>query len=267
MKRISKRIGAMLLIFTMFFQTFGMHVSAAPDTLSGNSITDSVSRDENTEDTYIEPITGIEIPNMEDEVSSYIDEDILTWVEENIPEDKTELESKPKEWFDGLTPSQKRIVDILIASAKEERMRYGSQTLEEVLEILDTEEVSIEKFFEHTALENITLENLYELKELGAELSDLEEAIYGLKGYEGYDMPETDEMLILAMTVSGFSPFAMFALGDGGTSEATTGVTRVNTRNTGYTDGKGNQFWQITDLNGKLVYCLDHGKRCSRTFQ
>ena len=267
MKRISKRIGAMLLIFTMFFQTFGMHVSAAPDTLSGNSITESVLREENTEDTYIEPITGIEIPNMEDEVSSYIDEDILTWVEENIPEDKTELESKPKEWFDGLTPSQKRIVDILIASAKEERMRYGSQTLEEVLEILDTEEVSIEKFFEHTALENITLENLYELKELGAELSDLEEAIYGLKGYEGYYMPETDEMLILAMTVSGFSPFAMFALGDGGTSEATTGVTRVNTRNTGYTDGKGNQFWQITDLNGKLVYCLDHGKRCSRTFQ
>ena len=49
MKKISKRIGAMLLIFTMFFQTFGMHVSAAPDTLSGNSITESVVREENTE--------------------------------------------------------------------------------------------------------------------------------------------------------------------------------------------------------------------------
>ena len=263
MRKISKRLGAMLLIFTMLFQTFGAHVYAAPGTLSGNSIEAS----EESKDTYIDEVTGIELPDMRDEIQEYIDSDILSWIEENIPEDRAELKEKPQEWWDSLTPGKKRIVEIILSAVEAERTHYCSQPLSEILDILESGDAKVEDFFKDTVLEDITLENLYELKELGYEVTELEEAIYGIKGYEGYLMPDTDEMLMLAMSVSGFSPFMMLDLGDGGTGEATTSVTRVNTRNTGYTDGKGNQFWQITDLNGKLVYCLDHGKRCSRTFQ
>ena len=263
MRKISKRLGAMLLVFAMLFQTFGGHVYAAPGTLSGNSIETSDTQ----KDTYIDEVTGIELPDMRDEIAEYIDSDILSWIEENIPEDKAELKEKPQEWWDSLTPGKKRIAEIILSAVEAERTHYCSQPLSEILDILESGDAKVEDFFKDTVLEDITLENLYELKELGYEVTELEEAIYGIKGYEGYLMPDTDEMLMLAMSVSGFSPFMMLDLGDGGTGEATTSVTRVNTRNTGYTDGKGNQFWQITDLNGKLVYCLDHGKSCSRTFQ
>ena len=205
MKKISKRLGAMLLIFSMLFQTFGAHVNAAPGTLSGNSVDEMIVGSETSESTYIDEVTGIEIPDIRDEVEQYIDSDLLGWIEENIPEDKSELEAKPQEWWDGLTPSQKKIAEIILSAVEAEKKHYCNQPLDEVLEILDGGSVKISDFFAGTILEDITMDNLYELKELGYEIADLEEAIYGIMGYEGYLMPDTDEMLILAMTVSGFS--------------------------------------------------------------
>ena len=262
MRRISRRLGAMLLILSMLLQPFAGQVYAAPTTLSGNTISGSGSSESTSNDTYIEPVTGIEIPDQREEIETYIDSSLLAWVEENIPTEKEELANKPQEWWDGLNDSQRKIAEIILSAVEAEKTHYCDQTLEEVIALLEGGEVTVEEFFSQTVLEDITMDHLYELRELGSELSDLTDTIYGIMGYEGYLMPETDEMLIMAMTVSGFSPFMMIA-----EVEGTKQVTRVNTSSTGYTDGKGNTFWKITDLNGNLVYCLDHGKRCSRTFE
>ena len=163
MRKISKRLGAMLLIFTMLFQTFGAHVYAAPGTLSGNSIDAS----EESKDTYIDEVTGIELPDMRDEKQEYIDSDILSWIEENIPEDRAELKEKPQEWWDSLTPGKKRIAEIILSAVEAERTHYCSQPLSEILDILESGDAKVEDFFKDTVLEDITLENLYELKELG----------------------------------------------------------------------------------------------------
>ena len=269
MKRILKRIGSMILVLTLFFQVFGTHVYAAPNTVSGNSVKETETSGETiTDSTYIEPVTGIEIPDIRDEVEQYIDDSLISWIEENIPDERSDLENKSQEWWDSLSNSQRRIAEILLSAARAEKKHYNDQPLDEVIKIIESGQVSIEKFFEGTILENITIENLYELRELKQELADLEEAIYGILGYEGYLMPETDEMLILAITVSGYSPFTTFASdfsGEG--SGIATGIMHPNTKDTGYTDGKGNTFWQITDSDGKNVYCLDHGLSCSRRFE
>ena len=202
----------MILVLTLFFQVFGTHVYAAPNTVSGNSVKETETSGETiTDSTYIEPVTGIEIPDIRDEVEQYIDDSLISWIEENIPDERSDLENKSQEWWDSLSNSQRRIAEILLSAARAEKKHYNDQPLDEVIKIIESGQVSIEKFFEGTILENITIENLYELRELKQELADLEEAIYGILGYEGYLMPETDEMLILAITVSGYSPFTTFA--------------------------------------------------------
>ena len=54
----------MILVLTLFFQVFGTHVYAAPNTVSGNSVKETETSGETiTDSTYIEPVTGIEIPD------------------------------------------------------------------------------------------------------------------------------------------------------------------------------------------------------------
>ena len=89
MKGLFKRLGAMLLVLTLFTQCFGSHVYAAPNdsvntTVSGNAITEAESVLNDTE-------------------VSKEDEEITRWIEENILSDIEGLSSKPQEWWDGLT--------------------------------------------------------------------------------------------------------------------------------------------------------------------
>ena len=252
MKRILKRLGALLLILTLFTQCFGSYVYAAPDgttTLSGNAITDA------------------ETVLNDTEVSSE-DEEMVRWIEDNILSDLEGLSSKPQEWWDSLTEDQRLAAEIFLMSneAKEDTTHYHEQPLEDVIQIIESGEVKIEEFFADTIFTNITLDNLYELRDYQMTLDDLADAIFGIQGVEGYLMPETDEMLIMAMTVSGYSPFSTFAAVGGVDGEQTGGVTHISTSPTGYTDGLGNSFWILKE-NGSYVYCLDHGKSCSRTFE
>ena len=91
MRRISRRLGAMLLILSMLLQPFAGQVYAAPTTLSGNTISGSGSSESTSNDTYIEPVTGIEIPDQREEIENYIDSSLLAWVEENIPTEKPSI--------------------------------------------------------------------------------------------------------------------------------------------------------------------------------
>ena len=253
MKGLFKRLGAMLLVLTLFTQCFGSHVYAAPNdsvntTVSGNAITEAEAVLNDTE-------------------VSKEDEEITRWIEENILSDIEGLSSKPQEWWDGLTENQRLAAEIFLSPAAEECMlHYHEQPLDDVIAVIEKGDVKMEDFFADTIFTNITIENLYELKELDLTLDDLAEAIFGIKEVEGYEFPETDEMLIMAITVSGYSPFNTFDTVGGVEGNPEGGITHVSTSPTGYTDGLGNNFWKLTE-NGHYVYCLDHGKSCSRTYE
>ena len=253
MKGLFKRLGAMLLVLTLFTQCFGSHVYAAPNdsvntTVSGNAITEAEAVLNDTE-------------------VSEEDEEITRWIEENILSDIEGLSSKPQEWWDGLTENQRLAAEIFLTPAAEECMlHYHEQPLDDVIAVIEKGDLKIEDFFADTIFTNITIENLYELKELDLTLDDLAEAIFGIKEVEGYEFPETDEMLIMAITVSGYSPFNTFDTVGGVEGNPEGGITHISTSPTGYTDGLGNNFWKLTE-NGHYVYCLDHGKSCSRTYE
>ncbi len=268
MRKMSKRIGALLLAVLMLFQTCAGNVYAAPLNQGSEITVESEGNFEGTSnETYIEPVTGIEIPDIREEVAQYIDTDILDWVEENIPKDKTKLSKMPQEWWDSLTPSQRKIAEIQLEAldAQSNETHYCNQTLQEAITILEKGEISAKDFFAGTIIKNITLDDLYRLRDLNISLNELVDAIYGIMEYEGYEMPESEELFEIAVMASGYSPFTTYASQNPG-GEATTGVTRVNTKNTGYTDGRGNSFWHITTTTGQNVYCYKHGASCSRTY-
>ena len=268
MRKMSKRISALFLAVLMLFQTCAGNVYAAPLNQGSEITVESEGNFEGTSnETYIEPVTGIEIPDIREEVAQYIDTDILDWVEENIPKDKTKLSKMPQEWWDSLTPSQRKIAEIQLEAldAESNETHYCNQTLQETITILEKGKISAKDFFAGTIIKNITLDDLYRLRDLNISLNELVDTIYGIMEYEGYEMTESEDLFEIAVMASGYSPFTTYASQNPG-GEATTGVTRVNTKNTGYTDGRGNSFWHITTTTGQNVYCYKHGASCSRTY-
>ena len=179
---------------------------------------------------------------------------INAWIEEALDGNIENIFDKSEEWWNNLLPNQRKVAEILALPIEEDNSFYNTQTLDEVIEIIESGEVDSEKFFADTLFEKITLEQLYKLKEMGLELDDLADAILGLKEYDGHEFPEDEAILELAAYVSGYSPISTFAF------EPVTGdkVAYMSLTSTGYTDGCGNTFWIIRN-NGKYVYCMNHG--------
>ena len=238
MEGILKRIGVMLLSFTLFTQPWGVHVYAAEDIENTGlevEITDSKNFSEDNVETELED-TG-ESDDIQEEQS------IADWIEENIPEDYSELLNRSQEWWDRLTPNQKLVAEIFAKPIVEDDSFYNDQTLEEVIEIVENQEIESSIFFNRTLFENITLEQLYELKNMNLELDDLAEAILGLYDYDGYLMTDDEALFELAVMVSGFSTIMTFAY----IAQEGEDVSYMTLKNTGYEDGHGHTFWRITN--------------------
>lgn len=229
MKGILKRIGVMLLVFTVVMQSLGVQVYAAEDTEKNRSVQEEQS--------------------------------IVEWIEANIPEDYSELLNRPQEWWDNLTSNQKMAAEIFAEPIVEDNRFYNDQTLEEIIAIIENQEVKSSDFFNRTLFENITLEQLYELKNRSLELDDLADAILGLYDYDGYLMTDDKALLELAVTVSGYSPIMTFAY----IAQEGEDVSYMTLKDTGYEDGHGHTFWRITN-GGENVYCLKHGATLKKSY-
>ncbi len=295
MKGILKRIGVLLLILTVFTKSWGAHVYAAEDTentvlevevtdteVISEDNTETSTNDESGDTEETEDNTDEEIPDTEEEpegstesledIEQSVEEtekydnnteeeqSIGEWIKENIPEDYSELLSRPQEWWGSLSSNQKMVAEIFAEPVVVDNNHYKEQPLDEVISIIESGEVNISDFFEQTIFQKITMKQLKELKNNGWNLEQLTDTVMAICGYEGYELPEEDRLLEIAIMASGFSPFMLLY-------EATVGeeVAHMNLTATGYTDGKGNPFWWIKN-GGENAYCLSHGASCSRTY-
>ena len=268
MKGITKRLLSFLLILAMTIQTFGINSFAAPNVTSSISSNNLNEIENSSEEYIIEPVTGLKIPVNASDVEQYIDKSIGEWVKNNIPEDASELADYPKEWWENLTESQKMAAEIHLtaALAKKDNLHYNNHSVDEIIWLLESGTVEAENFFDQTIIADLPLDGLYLMQELGYSMADLENAVLALNGDENYEIPEDEDFELIALIASGKSPIMTYDMGDQGGTDAEAEYIALGLSSTGYTDGLGNTFWHIKN-DGANVFCLNHGKACSRTFK
>lgn len=128
MKKILKRFGVMILVITMLIQSFGSYAYAAEteeiieETIAEKVETESVAENPEIAESEAEVIENETEPELkektqETESPEDIDlndsESILSWIEENIPENLNDLVEMPEEWWDSLLPNQRQVAENL----------------------------------------------------------------------------------------------------------------------------------------------------------
>lgn len=211
-----------------------------------------------------ESVNNEQDPNSDDQKQKESDEvididpnnaeSINKWINEALGGNIDNIFNMDQSWWDSLLPNQRKVAEILATPIIEDNSFYNVQTLDKVISIIESGEADIKTFFADTLFEEITLEELNKLKDLGCELDDLADAILGLYRYDGHDLSDNDKLLNLAMEVSDYSPISIHYVPVDGDKVAYMSLT-----NTGYTDGYGHSFYVIKN-NGHYVYCMNHGK-------
>lgn len=109
MKKIIKRLGVMMLIITMMIQTCGSYAYASE--LDNETAEETVLEETENEQ---EQATAAETEKTEADIDLEDTESILSWIQENIPEDLHDLTQMPQEWWDSLLPNQRRVAENLV---------------------------------------------------------------------------------------------------------------------------------------------------------
>ncbi len=160
---------------------------------------------------------------------------IITWKELYLPSSYEDLLGYDEDWWDGLYDYERDLAEFLVGKIVElDDNVYQGQSVEECIEILESG-VEATDFFQGTIFVDLTLDDLYALRDAGSSLDDLYEEIAAQAS-----RPKLRASAGTAMAV-------------------------LNVANSGYSGTGHGTIWKMT-LGGEASFCLSMGKNARRGY-